>query len=51
MTKEELLERLKQSANSDDTEGAHSDADDDLIAYINDEDITKAYNEVPKWYA
>jgi hypothetical protein len=51
MTKEELVALLKAKAKSFDTEGAHSDADDALIAFINDAEITAAYEAVPKWYA
>jgi len=51
MTKDELLERLRACAKNGDTEIAHSDADDALIEYINDPEITEAYEAVSKWYA
>ncbi len=51
MTKEELLKKLRECENNGDTEVAHSDADDLLIGYINDKDITDAYENVSKWYA
>lgn len=51
MTKEELLERLKECETNADTEAAHSDADDALIEFINDTEITEAYQRVHKWYA
>lgn len=51
MSKEELLKKLSDCAESDDTEAAHGDADDALIAYINDAEIATAYGMVHKWYA
>lgn len=51
MTKQRLLRTLERLAESDDTESAHSAADDALIAFINDEEIAIAYRAIPKWYA
>lgn len=51
MTKDELIAKLKECATNDDTEVAHSDADDFLIEYINDPDIEAAYHSINKWYA
>ena len=51
MTKTELLKILNACAENSDREVAHGDADDALIAYINDPDIEAAYGEVSKWYA
>lgn len=52
MTKEELLEALKEIyKNEGDKEMAHVRADNSLLEYINDEDITNAYEEIEKWYA
>ena len=52
MTKRErLLKVLRNCAARRDTEGAHFDADDALIEYINDPEITSAYQAVSKWYA
>ena len=51
MTKAELLAALRALAKSDDTEGAHGEADDLLVAFIGDPDIQEAYWAVPKWYA
>lgn len=51
MTKEELISSLKKLAELDDTERAHSDADELLLKYINDADIENAYNNIEKWYA
>ena len=49
--KENILRRLKALHSSGDPEAAHSEADDLLIAYINDSEIEAAFLEVPKWYA
>ena len=49
--KQGLLDALEKAAESDDTEEAHGDADDALIDYINDKDISEAYHKIPKWYA
>lgn len=51
MEKQELIEKLKKLRTTDDIEASHSDADDLLLKYINDTDISNAYEEVPKWYA
>lgn len=51
MTKQELLEQLKVYHESDDAEDAHYQADQLLLNFIDDPGITKAYEEVPKWYA
>lgn len=50
-TKQELLEALKDCAENDDGELAHSDADEYLLRFINDEGITKAFEAVKKFYA
>ena len=34
-----------------DQEMAHVDADDALLEFIGDEDITRAWNAIEKWYA
>jgi hypothetical protein len=51
MTKEELIKKLKQQHDNSDKESAHGQADDLLLEFISDEKITKAYADVPKWYA
>jgi len=55
MTKEELLAKLKKIKNRQkglhDTEGDHLDADQYLMEFINDDDISKAYAVIDKWYA
>ena len=52
MNKEELIEKLKDlDYEWSDTEAVHYDADILLIDYINDEEVEKAYNRIPKRYA
>lgn len=60
MTKDELIEKLEEAANTSitykgnkhlDVECAHIEADKLLIEFINDPDVTQAYDAVPKWYA
>ncbi|HEY4508256.1 MAG TPA: hypothetical protein VJJ55_01215 [Candidatus Paceibacterota bacterium] len=61
MTKEELIKRLRELAESakgwewdkdgESPEGAHVKADSALLAYIGDDEVTKAFNSIHKWYA
>jgi hypothetical protein len=51
MTKEQLLIELKNLLNSNDAEQAHVLADRLLLEYINDTEITKAFQIIEKWYA
>ena len=52
MTKEELIQRLTEIPNGGgDAEEWHIDADDALLAYINDPEISEAYRAIKKWYA
>ena len=51
MTKEKLLALLAKLAQTTDTEVAHASADGALLQYINDPDITAAYEAIDKWYA
>jgi hypothetical protein len=51
MTKEELITKLKTLSNNLDIEDAHIEADELLLEYINDEDITSVSNDIEKWYA
>lgn len=46
-----LIERLNKLNDLFDTETAHQEADAELLAYINDPKITKAFEQVNKWYA
>ena len=49
MTRDELLAKLK-SLPGDDWEGEHFDADEALLAYINDDEITDAFHKLGRWY-
>lgn len=51
MTRDELLKILRDNENTQDPEAGHSEADEALIKYINDSEITEAYNKLIKWYA
>lgn len=52
MTKQELIESLAECADIalSDPEVAHSDADRVLIEFINDAEVTEAYEAIEKWY-
>lgn len=55
MTKEELLKILSSPPcvqwKGEDLEAGHVVADDALLKYIDDPEITAAFEAVPKWYA
>ena len=51
MNRDELLRVLRGLAASEDPEEAHGDADEALLAYINDPKITAAFVAIKKWYA
>jgi len=46
-----LLARLKECQQNGDHESAHCEADDALLEFINDDEVTKAFNAIEKWYA
>ena len=51
-TKMELILALKEIVeNSGDIEADHCKADDLLLAYINDPEVTAAFEAIDKWYA
>ena len=50
LTKKEALKVLQELMEAD-PELAHSEADEVLIRLINDKEVEKAFDEVPKWYA
>jgi hypothetical protein len=50
MTKDELITRLKKAEELD-RETYHIQADDLLLEFINDPEITAAYNAMNKWYS
>lgn len=47
--KKELIRILKRDTG--DKEVDHGNADDALLDFINDKEITEAFNSVDKWYA
>jgi hypothetical protein len=49
--KANLIADLVRLQGSGDTEGQHAEADNLLIAYIDDLDIEFAYDAIEKWYA
>jgi predicted glycosyl hydrolase (DUF1957 family) len=51
MTKKELLDKLKACSENGDIEIGHVDADNALLEFINDPEITEAFNSWGKWYA
>jgi len=50
MNKQELILNLK-SQQEEDYEFAHMEADKLLIEFINDDEITEAFNNLPKGYS
>jgi hypothetical protein len=51
MTREELLAVLRECRESDDEETSHVRADEALLEFIHDAVITRAFEDIPKWYA
>ena len=52
MSKDELLAILNKLGKDDgDPEYDHYEADKALLDYINDPEVTRAFNDVHKWYA
>lgn len=53
LTKKNLIKKLKDlvSKRDYDNENAHIEADCALLEFINDNEVTKAYNAIEKWYA
>ena len=51
MTRDELLTKLRECAETPDPEVAHELADEALIEYINDAAVTEAFEQVDRWYA
>jgi hypothetical protein len=51
LDKQKLLEALKDCLRYADAEQAHSDADELLLRFINDNEITEAFEKIPKYYA
>ncbi len=51
MHRDQLLDLLRSLANARDIEASHATADDALLEYINDPEISAAFNALEKWYA
>ena len=53
MNKTELIDKLKSidDRGGRDEEVDHMEADQLLLDYINDEEITMAFDSIKKWYA
>jgi len=51
MTKAELIAELKILVNGYSPEENHMEADELLLSYINDAEITEAYRLIKKWYS
>lgn len=51
LTREVLLIRLRELQKMTDPEANHGYADELLLKYINDREITQAYDSIKKWYA
>jgi len=51
MTKLELVRRLNALNHLDDPEQAHIHADELLLKFINDKEISDAFEEIDRWYA
>ena len=51
MTREQLLALLKEYSAHWDTEYSHARADERLLEYTNDPQISAAYMAIERWYA
>lgn len=52
MEKEELIKKLKMIFDlNGDVESAHAKADEALLEFINDKEVTETYDMIEKWYA
>jgi hypothetical protein len=52
MSKEQLIASLRRlSEGAVDEEIAHGNADRLLLEFINDPEVTEAWENIPKWYA
>jgi len=50
MTIEELREKLQKIKKWNNPMEAHRAADDNLLTYINDSEVTRLFNDLEKWY-
>lgn len=51
MSKQELIAKLLATLDNPDTEDAHWIQDRALLEYIDDPEVTEAYDKRDKWYA
>ncbi len=52
MNKKELIKKLKElKTNETDIEKCHWDAEQLLLKYINNKEVTDAFDDLEKWYA
>jgi hypothetical protein len=51
MTKDELLKKLRELQTVGDPEIAHGPADQLLLDYIADPEISEEYGKIEKWYS
>ena len=52
ISRADLLNKLKELVGDyGDIEASHAEADELLLQYINDPEIEKVFEEVPKWYS
>lgn len=52
MTRDELLAALRKlQGEGGDREANHEEADAALLEFINDKEITEAFDAIEKWYA
>jgi hypothetical protein len=51
MTRDELLEQLRELRHETDVEHAHLEADLALLRFIADPEVTEAFEEIRKWYS
>ncbi len=51
MTRDELIEKLRDLAIESDREVAHIEADKLLLEYINDDEVSEVFNSQEMWTA
>jgi hypothetical protein len=51
LTIEELIKQLKALQGGFDKEASHMQADQLLLEFIDNEDVSKAFENIDKWYA
>lgn len=51
MSRDELVARLKELQSCGDPEIAHGEADDVLLEFIGDPEVSNAFNAIDRWYA